>query len=172
MLASAPRLLRGWAPLPSLPSLLHPSCRGLASSPSLPQQLKPRPDTGGQLAPSKGEKVKEGAKTATYSLVILAGIGMFGTVFYTVYKELFSSNSPNSLYDKAVVECLAHAKLVDMLGEPIRAFGEPACRHLPRGGEQEGAEDPHRPEAVPGPPGQEGRPATVLPAGGPWRWCW
>ena len=126
MLASAPRLLRGWAPLPSLTSLspLHPSYRGLASSPSLPQQLKPRPDTGSQLEPSKGEKVKEGAKTATYSLVILAGIGMFGTVFYTVYKELFSSNSSNRLYDKAVVECLAHDKLVDMLGEPIKAFGE------------------------------------------------
>ena len=90
---------------------------------------------------SQGEKAKEGAKTASYSLVILAGLGMCGTVFYTVFRlescscfvpfshhavrELFSSNSANSLYDKAVADCLAHEKLADLLGEPIKAFGEP-----------------------------------------------
>jgi len=72
---------------------------------------------------SRGEKAKEGAKTASYSLVILAGLGMCGTVFYTVFRELFSSNSANSLYDKAVADCLAHEKLADLLGEPIKAFG-------------------------------------------------
>ena len=91
---------------------------------------------------SRGEKAKEGAKTASYSLVILAGLGMCGTVFYTVFRlfyllplmfivpissvvrELFSSNSANSLYDKAVSDCLAHEKLADLLGEPIKAFGK------------------------------------------------
>jgi len=78
---------------------------------------------------SRGEKAKEGAKTASYSLVILAGLGMCGTVFYTVFRELFSSNSANSLYDKAVADCLAHEKLADLLGEPIKAFGEENRRH-------------------------------------------
>ena len=92
---------------------------------------------------SRGEKAKEGAKTASYSLVILAGLGMCATVFYTVFRlqfyhpllpllipssfvvrELFSSNSANSLYDKAVADCLAHEKLADLLGEPVKAFGE------------------------------------------------
>ena len=45
--------------------------------------------------------------------------------FSHTVRELFSSNSANSLYDKAVADCLAHEKLVDLLGEPIKAFGEP-----------------------------------------------
>ena len=90
---------------------------------------------------SRGEKAKDGAKTAISGLVILAGLGMCGTVFYTVFRldlihfgsyeyiffitrELFSSNSANSLFDKAVADCLAHEKLADMLGEPVKAFGE------------------------------------------------
>ena len=40
------------------------------------------------------------------------------------FRELFSSNSPNSLFDKAVADCLAHDKLLDMLGEPVKAFGK------------------------------------------------
>merc|ERR1719367_975921 len=88
-----------------------------------------REESGGQIELSRGEKAKEGAKTASYSLVILAGLGMCGTVFYTVFRELFSSNSANSLYDKAVADCLAHEKLADMLGEPIKAFGEENRRH-------------------------------------------
>ena len=42
----------------------------------------------------------------------------------SVVRELFSSNSTNSLYDKAVADCLAHEKLADLLGEPIKAYGE------------------------------------------------
>jgi len=75
-----------------------------------------------------GEKVKDSAKTASYGLVILAGLGVVGTVAYTVGRELLSGNSANSLYDKAVAECLAHEKLSDMLGEPIKAFGEETRR--------------------------------------------
>ena len=45
--------------------------------------------------------------------------------FSHALRELFSSNSANSLYDKAVADCLAHEKLADLLGEPIKAFGEP-----------------------------------------------
>ena len=35
---------------------------------------------------SRGEKAKDGAKTAISGLVILAGLGMCGTVFYTVFR--------------------------------------------------------------------------------------
>ena len=99
-----------------------------------------REESSGQIELSKGQKAKEGAKTATYSLVIIAGLGAIGTVFYTlfrlafaqslcvvsslIFRELFSSNSPNSLFDKAVADCLAHDKLLDMLGEPVKAFGK------------------------------------------------
>jgi len=109
--------------------LPHTSSITFSSSATKRQQLKPREDTGGQIELSKGQKAKEGAKTATYSLVIIAGLGAIGTVFYTLFRELFSSNSPNSLFDKAVADCLAHDKLLDMLGEPVKAFGEENRRH-------------------------------------------
>ena len=48
---------------------------------------------------------------------------MVATVLATVGKELFSSNSANSLYDRGVDECLKHDKLTDLLGDPIKAFG-------------------------------------------------
>jgi import inner membrane translocase subunit TIM21 len=49
---------------------------------------------------------------------------MVGVVLYTVLRELFSSNSPNSLYDRAVSDCLKNEKLLDLLGEPVKAFGD------------------------------------------------
>ena len=47
-----------------------------------------------------------------------------------VTRELFSGNSANSLYDKAVADCLAHEKLADLLGEPVKAFGESTIQML------------------------------------------
>jgi len=42
----------------------------------------------------------------------------------TIFKELFSSNSVNSLYDRAVKQCLEDERVQNHLGEPIKAFGE------------------------------------------------
>lgn len=52
-----------------------------------------------------GEKVKEATKTASYTGVILIGIGVTGVIFYYVFRELFSSNSPNSIYSEALEKC-------------------------------------------------------------------
>ena len=41
---------------------------------------------------------KENVKTASYGGVILAGIGVLGVVLYNLWDELFSGNSPNSLF--------------------------------------------------------------------------
>ena len=41
---------------------------------------------------------KENVKTASYGGVILAGIGVLGLVLYNLWDELFSGNSPNSLF--------------------------------------------------------------------------
>ena len=41
-----------------------------------------------------------------------------------LFQELFSSGSANNLYDRAVTKCQEHEKVVDLLGEPIKAFGE------------------------------------------------
>lgn len=52
-----------------------------------------------------GEKIKETTKTATYTGVILMGAGVTGVIFYYVFRELFSSNSPNSIYSEALEKC-------------------------------------------------------------------
>lgn len=52
-----------------------------------------------------GEKIKETTKTVSYTGVILAGIGVTGVIFYYVFRELFSSNSANSIYSEALDKC-------------------------------------------------------------------
>ena len=71
---------------------------------------------------------KENAKTAWYGGVIVVGIGVTGVVLYTVGQELFSGQSPNSLFQKASDACVANEKVQDLLGPPIKAFGEETRR--------------------------------------------
>lgn len=52
-----------------------------------------------------GEKIKETTKTLSYTGVILVGVGVTGFIFYYVFRELFSSNSPNSIYSEALEKC-------------------------------------------------------------------
>ena len=67
---------------------------------------------------------KENVKTAGYSGVIIVGLGAFGAICYTIMKELFSSESPMVMFNNASDQCIAHDKVQDLLGEPIKAFGE------------------------------------------------
>ncbi|BES88460.1 TIM21 [Nesidiocoris tenuis] len=78
------------------------------------------------------ETVKETTKTASYSLVILAGVGIACGLFYVVFSELFSSKSPNSIYSKAVDRCSNDPKVKDTLGEPIKGHGEETSRRRRR----------------------------------------
>lgn len=41
---------------------------------------------------------KENVKTASYGMVIVAGVGVTGIILYTIFQELFSGDSPNSLF--------------------------------------------------------------------------
>lgn len=52
-----------------------------------------------------GEKVKEAAKTTSYLGVIILGVGVTGIMFYAIFSELFSSNSPNAVYTDALEKC-------------------------------------------------------------------
>lgn len=40
------------------------------------------------------------------------------------FNELFSSKSPNNVYSKAFERCAKHPKIIDALGEPIKAYRE------------------------------------------------
>ena len=46
----------------------------------------------------------------------------------TDIQELFSSSSGTNIYDRAVKVCTDHEKVQNLLGEPIKAFGEETRR--------------------------------------------
>ncbi|KAJ9584224.1 hypothetical protein L9F63_021429 [Diploptera punctata] len=73
-------------------------------------------------------KVKETTKTVSYLGVIVAGVGVTAFIFYQIFKELFSSKSPNSVYSASLVKCCADPRVADTLGEPIKGFGEETRR--------------------------------------------
>jgi len=83
-------------------------------------------DQPGQL--TLGEKVKENTRSASYGVVIVVGVGVIGYIFYYLFNELFSGKSPDGVYSKAYDDCVANTKVQDMLGEPIKGYGEETRR--------------------------------------------
>uniref|UniRef100_U5EF33 Mitochondrial import inner membrane translocase subunit Tim21 n=1 Tax=Corethrella appendiculata TaxID=1370023 RepID=U5EF33_9DIPT len=75
-----------------------------------------------------GERVKENTKTASYMGVIVLGIGVTGIMFYAIFRELFSSNSPQNIYSEALDRCANDPRVQDSLGAPIKGFGEETRR--------------------------------------------
>ena len=53
-----------------------------------------------------GEKIKENTKTASYLGVIVFGAAVTGVMFFAIFRELLSSNSPNSVYSSALDKCV------------------------------------------------------------------
>lgn len=49
-------------------------------------------------------------------------------MFYAILSELFSGQSPNSIYTEALKLCRSDQKLSDLLGEPIKGYGELTAR--------------------------------------------
>lgn len=81
-----------------------------------------------ETAISTSQKVKEAGRDFTYLIVVLIGISITGGLFYTVFKELFSSSSPNKIYGKALDICRSHPEVISIFGEPVRGFGETTRR--------------------------------------------
>ncbi|XP_020284553.1 mitochondrial import inner membrane translocase subunit Tim21 [Pseudomyrmex gracilis] len=77
---------------------------------------------------STTEKVTRNIKSAGYLGVIIAGVGITGAILYTLFSELFSSNSPYGVFSRARVCCMEHPKVVDLLGAPLKAYGEETRR--------------------------------------------
>ncbi|XP_058447886.1 mitochondrial import inner membrane translocase subunit Tim21 isoform X2 [Malaya genurostris] len=86
-----------------------------------------RTDVSADVKPL-GERVKENTKTASYMGVILLGVGVTGILFFAIFRELFSSNSPNSVYTEALERVKNEARVKDSLGAPIKGFGEENSR--------------------------------------------
>ncbi|KAG8504378.1 Mitochondrial import inner membrane translocase subunit Tim21 [Galemys pyrenaicus] len=49
-------------------------------------------------------------------------------LFYAIFKELFSSSSPNKIYGKALDMCRVHPEVISVFGEPVKGFGETTRR--------------------------------------------
>ncbi|CAG9784291.1 unnamed protein product [Diatraea saccharalis] len=75
-----------------------------------------------------GEKIKETTKTVSYTGIILLGVGVTGVIFFYVFRELFSSNSANSIYSTALEKCKNDPRVEDALGAPIKGYGEETTR--------------------------------------------
>lgn len=85
---------------------------------------------GGEVGEAKplGEKVKETVKTTSYLGVIVLGVGVTAVMFYTIFSELFSSSSPQTIYADAFEKCQNDHRVQDSLGQPIKAYGEESRR--------------------------------------------
>lgn len=55
---------------------------------------------------SLGERIKENTKTASYFGVIVFGVGVTGLIAFVIFRELFSSCSPNNIYSEALKDCI------------------------------------------------------------------
>ncbi|KAH8263560.1 hypothetical protein KR044_010539 [Drosophila immigrans] len=75
-----------------------------------------------------GEKIKENTKTASYTAIILAGLGVTGIMFYAIFRELFSKESSCNIYATALKRVVDDPRVQDSLGAPIKGFGETTRR--------------------------------------------
>lgn len=88
---------------------------------------KERTDVSTDVKPI-GERIKENTKTASYMGVIVLGVSITGALFYAIFRELWSSNSPNNVYSAALDRCVNDTRIQDQLGAPIKGFGEETRR--------------------------------------------
>ncbi|XP_029653048.1 mitochondrial import inner membrane translocase subunit Tim21 [Octopus sinensis] len=79
-----------------------------------------------------GEKVKEASKDVTYTGVIIVGVGITAIMFYAIAKELLSKESPNAVFGEAFKRCKNDPEVQQLLGEPIKAYGEESGRRRRR----------------------------------------
>ncbi|KAH8413484.1 hypothetical protein KR009_011763 [Drosophila setifemur] len=75
-----------------------------------------------------GEKIKENTKTASYTAIIVAGLGVTCVMFFAIFRELFSCESPNNIYAEALSRVVEDPRVQDAIGAPIKGFGETSRR--------------------------------------------
>ncbi|KAI9484001.1 MAG: TIM21-domain-containing protein [Benjaminiella poitrasii] len=75
---------------------------------------------------STPQKVVRASKTTVNMGVILVGVGLTSAIVYYIGSELFSSQSTTSIFSDAVDRIRDHQDIVSLLGEPIKAHGEPS----------------------------------------------
>ncbi|KAG0755605.1 hypothetical protein G6F57_012638 [Rhizopus arrhizus] len=75
---------------------------------------------------STPQKVVVASKTSFNVGVILAGVTLTSAVVYYIGSELFGSQSTTNIFSDAVDRIRASEEIVNVVGEPIKAHGEPS----------------------------------------------
>jgi len=70
------------------------------------------------------QKVKKAGKDATYTGLALVGFGVTGLMFFAIGRELLSSQSPNGVYNDALKLCTERTEVTDLIGLPVKGYGE------------------------------------------------
>ncbi|KAH9526284.1 Mitochondrial import inner membrane translocase subunit Tim21 [Dermatophagoides farinae] len=78
------------------------------------------------------EKIKQTTKDGMNITVVVLGVGIFGFVIYSIFKEFFSSKSPTSIFACALKKCKNDPRITELLGEPIKGHGEMTARRRAR----------------------------------------
>ncbi|XP_075150032.1 mitochondrial import inner membrane translocase subunit Tim21 [Haematobia irritans] len=92
-------------------------------------QVRSEKDGGpSQVGMPLGEKIKENTKTASYTAIIMCGIGVTAVMFWAIFRELFSSTSPNNIYSEALKRVTEDYRVQDAIGAPIKGYGEESRR--------------------------------------------
>jgi import inner membrane translocase subunit TIM21 len=74
------------------------------------------------------EKVKETGKSMWYGGVMLIGLAALATIAWTMWQELFASDSPNNIYSDSYRLVKSSTEVQDALGTPITCHGEQTRR--------------------------------------------
>ncbi|XP_013114854.2 mitochondrial import inner membrane translocase subunit Tim21 [Stomoxys calcitrans] len=91
-------------------------------------QVRSEKDGPSQVGMHLGEKIKENTKTASYTAIILCGVGVTAVMFWAICRELFSSSSPNNIYSEALKRVIEDYRVQDAIGAPIKGYGEESRR--------------------------------------------
>ncbi|CAO3685192.1 unnamed protein product [Rhizopus microsporus] len=75
---------------------------------------------------STPQKVVVASKTTFNVGIILTGFALTSAIVYYIGSELFGSQSTTSILSDAVDRVKANEEIVSILGEPIKAHGEPS----------------------------------------------
>jgi len=77
------------------------------------------------------QKAVAAGKATSYVGIVLLGVGLLGGLLYFLLSELFSTSSPGAIYDKSANLAKNHPDVQELLGTPLKAYGEGRRREHP-----------------------------------------
>ena len=76
------------------------------------------------------QKAKQVAKDTSYGLIVAVGGVLLVAMFYYLFTELFSRETPSGLYNESSKICLDDFEVRDALGTPIKVTAESGGRRV------------------------------------------